>query len=1052
VSALRAVLDASPGDVESLEFLDRIFSREGQNPELLEVLDQRVAVEADPVQRDALAVRAARLLEDELSDVDGAIGRYREVLERTPAHPEARAALSQIARGDDYRMPAIAALEPLLRAGAEWDQLVELLELKLAVEEGLGPRLEILSEIARIEELARRDPKKAFAAWARALAEDPSDAEPREALERLAAVGASWARLAEVYVERLEGTYDSGLQRTLAVRLGELHEGPLSDAERALDFYRKALDAGGDEAPVLMALERVLRQLGRDAELAEVLARRAEVVSDPAAEAELLVQLGQVRLGRLDDVDGALSAFRDALERAPDHVGARAALRDLLRLPAARDSALDVLEPLAESRGDWSELVSLYEHRLETRDDKLERANWLRRIAELYDERLGQPALALDALGRALTEEPTPGETVDALERLASGDHELALRAARLYETSPASRGAAERLYTRVLEDDPENVDALASLETFHRGSGERAGLATVLERRATLDLDPTVRRGRLAEAARLREALGDVTAALADWQLLREAEEGDAEVLGEMARLFEGQGKLDELAEVLAERARFESDGAVRAALLGRIGDLKMGPLEDLEGAADAFREALDVAPDDPRLLGALEQIEERREDWSTLQEVLLRRMGAVGDGPAQIPVLFRLAKNADERLSDIDQAVGFLHQVLAIEEANGMAFLELERILRANERWYDLVDVLGKHADNEAAAGHKPTELALRVAIADVWEKQLDSADSAAEALEKVLEVSPQHVGALLSLARIHEAAERWEQATEALEGAAAATSGGMDAAEIHYRTAQIKKAQGAESQELEPIYVRALQADRRHALSLKALEEIARAASDSQRLAQLLELRLDATTAPLERKPLLAEIATLQRTTFGNPAGAVPYLEQLAALAPDDAAVSEDLAEALTAAGRSDDAARILERLVEQLTKARRGKEVAKHLQRLGGIAEAKGDRLGALERYTAAYKLDPGHAGTLAALGRLALTQKDLEGARRYYRSLLLQNFDEKTAGITKAGVYLALGRIHLDAGEDAKARNMFERGLEADPKSEDLKTALAAVPR
>jgi Tfp pilus assembly protein PilF len=76
----------------------------------------------------------------------------------------------------------------------------------------------------------------------------------------------------------------------------------------------------------------------------------------------------------------------------------------------------------------------------------------------------------------------------------------------------------------------------------------------------------------------------------------------------------------------------------------------------------------------------------------------------------------------------------------------------------------------------------------------------------------------------------------------------------------------------------------------------------------------------------------------------------------------------------------------------------------------------------------------------------------MANNDLEGARRYFRSLLLQTFDEKTAGITKAGVYLALGRIHLESGEAPKARNMFERGLETDPKNDDLKAALAAVPK
>src|SRR5204863_4556604 len=114
----------------------------------------------------------------------------------------------------------------------------------------------------------------------------------------------------------------------------------------------------------------------------------------------------------------------------------------------------------------------------------------------------------------------------------------------------------------------------------------------------------------------------------------------------------------------------------------------------------------------------------------------------------------------------------------------------------------WYDLVDVLAKHADVEAAAKRKPSELALRVAIADVWEGELSSPESAVEALEKVLEVAPTNVAALLSMARIHETAERWDEARAALERAAAAATSGEEAAEINFRSAKILQAQEAPS----------------------------------------------------------------------------------------------------------------------------------------------------------------------------------------------------------------------------------------------------------
>ncbi len=1083
VGHLRAVLDESSDDAadpQALAHLDAIFTRDERHADLLEVLDARAGAAPTPAARDELALRAAHVTETDLSDVEAAIGRYQKILDASPGQPGAIEALWTIARGADYRMPAIAALEPVLRAARDWAGVVDLLELRLAAEDTPPTRIATLAEIAAIEERERRDTKGAFAAWARALTEDATEDAPRAALERLATATGDYAGLASVYAERMDATFDASLQRSLALRLAELHETQLADPARAGEYLRQALNLPGDEAPVLASLERVLRAQDAHADLAEILARQAEIAVDPVAQADFLTALGETRLRALDDAEGALGAYRDALERNPAQAAARGALAELLDRDETRESALEILEPMAEARGDYEELLGLYEVRVGLRDDRTERAHWLRKIAEICDANLGDARRALDALGRALEAEPMPGGAVDDLERIAGAAKltplaaqkieavldaaepdaakDLSLRAARLYETAPADLASAERLYSRVLEADAENVDALTALENLYRGVGASgtAHLAAILEQRGAIDLDPQARKRRLAEAAKLHEQRGDTPAALATWQKLRTSEEGDADALDNLARLHEASGQAAELVDVLAERARFSESPVERAALWARVGALRLGPLGDVDGAADAYREALEGAPDDATSLGALETIEERREDWSALQEVLQRRLGTT-EGAAQIPVLLKLAKNAEARLSDTDQASGYLRQVLDVDAANGLAYLELERLLRAGERWYDLVEVLAKHADVEATAGRKPTELALRVAVADVWEQQLSSPESAVEALEKVLEVAPTNAPALLSMARIHEGAERWDEASAALARAAETATGGPELAEIHYRGAQILKAKDAPADEVEALLLRALDASTEHLPTLEALEKSARAVKDDERLVQILELKLEVVTArdtnakKDDERKLLSEIAGLQKK-LKRQSRAVPVLERLVALSPTEIEGRGDLADALIAAGRTGEAVGIARELIEQLTKARRGKEASSWYQRLGAIAVADGDLVVAGEHFNAAYKLDPGHPLTLSSLGRLSFERGDFDSARKFYRSLLLQTFDESSTGVSKAEIYLMLGRMHVSAKEIPKARNMFERGLETDPKNELLKQALAQLPR
>jgi tetratricopeptide (TPR) repeat protein len=228
--------------------------------------------------------------------------------------------------------------------------------------------------------------------------------------------------------------------------------------------------------------------------------------------------------------------------------------------------------------------------------------------------------------------------------------------------------------------------------------------------------------------------------------------------------------------------------------------------------------------------------------------------------------------------------------------------------------------------------------------------------------------------------------------------------------------------------------------------------ALEGMARAANESAQLVQLLEAREGLERDEGKRKTLLAEIASLYAGPLARPDQAVGPLERLLGLTPEDVGVQERLGTALIAAGRVDEGEFALSQLADQFARAKQPKNVARLQVLLGRFAETRGDLAAAKQRFLAAYQIDPTQAPTLAALAALAVAQNDSENARKYYRTLLLQSFDEKAVGLSKAQIYLALGKLHQEAGEMAKARNMFERGLETDLKNEALRQALAGLPK
>ena len=1072
---LRQILAASPDDIDALDMLASIYSREKRHAELVEVLDQRAQRTATPAERDALLFQAAHVTEHELLDLNDAIARYRRILEGNPAHAESRAALWALARGEDCRLQALDALEPLLRLGQEWQPLTECLGLRLSVSDVPAERIDILADIAQVEESALGNRPAAFATWARALAEDPASADAAANLERLAGETLNFTGLAEVYEERLKAVYDGELQLKLASRLAEIYEQTLPKPERALELWREVEGLPGGEALALARQEVLLRGLGRNQDLADVLAREAEVATDPAIQAEYWASLGELRLGALADRDGAIAAFRSALEASPRLERAVTALRSLALGPEPPVEALDILEPLAEDEGDFSGLVALLEARRQVVDDASDQAALLRRIAELCESKLGDLPRALDVLGRALLAEPGSHETVDNLERVAEAAGagveaakrieavldatdpmmfaDMALRAARLrlQSAEPANEEVALQLYVRVLESDPENATALEALDMLYRRHGDTVRLADILERRGTCELDPSRRLVFYAEAASLHESRGDLPAAIAAWRRGREGDETDQTAIDELARLYEAAGERENQVEILRDKARMLDDARERCGVLLRVAEIKAGPLGDLDGAVDAVKEALDADSSNLRPLAILVDLEEKRGDFAALEEALLRQSAAL-TGDEQIAVLAKLASNAADHLQDGDRALLYLQQILAADPHNAKAFTETERMLTSLERWHELIELLERKAEAEGTVGNHEEELSCRVKVAAIWGEKLGAEDSALEALGAVLARAPEHFPSLMAVARIHESKERWDEASAVLEQASRAAATAQDKAEVFCRRAAVRTATGASPDEVAPLYRSALASEPTWLPAVTALEALARTTGDHAQLVEHLRVRLDLERDQGKQKSILAEVAAIYLGPLAKPAEAVGPLERLAKLAPADLSVQESLGRALIASGRVDEGEFALGQLVEQTAKAKRPKDVARLQWLLGSFAEARGDLAAAKQRYTAAYQIDPTQARVLGALARLSLRGNDAESARRYLRTLLLQSFDEKAAGITKPEVYLHLGNLHRQAGENAKARNMFERGLETNPKNEALKQALAATPK
>jgi len=1071
ISHLEAVLALDAGDGAALAELDRLYGGQRMWPELLDVLDRRALTAIDAGARAELAFRAAHLTETELGEPEVALGRYGAVLQINPAHPNARAALDTLLGKDEHAEAAAAILERHLRNAGDTDGLVRIAERRLELPGDPETRRNQWAVLADLHETLRNDLGAASQTWSRALAEDPSDVGLLGPLERLAQARGAWAELAALLEGQLQRGVDAVLEHTYAMRLGRIYEEALGDLARAATTYRRAVSTNVAEVPALAALDRVLWRLSRWGELADVLAREAEVADTDSIGADFLFRLGDVRESQLRDLTGAVDAYRSVIERTPRHGAARASLERLLSTAdEQRGAIIDTLEPLYEGEADWARLTDLLAAKLAVTTDHHERAAIYQRVADLAESRLGDDVRALDAAGGWLAEDARSTEALGELDRLAALQGRWVEAAARVAGVASAVDDTAavplwmyvgtiqlDRIgdaegavasFDRALALDDEHGPALEGLERIHRSRGDAAALAEVLTRRASLAFDPPSKQVLWTEVAELRERASDAAGAVFAWEAVIDVADDDRVPLARLAAIYQRTGDRRALVTTLGRAARIAGEPTEEKALRVQIAHLE-SELGDTAAASAAWQAVLDLDPDDTTALSALEDLHARAKDWMSVQDVLTRRLELARGSSEKTAVLAKMARLAERERGAVDDAISHWYAALDVDNAQLAAYGELERLLAKAERWHDLVELLDRRAELHGTMGDSEAEIAALARAADIWEGPLDNPDAAGEILEKILRREPGSVAALTRLAKIYERAADWDKCSEVLGRALALGPKGTDAADLFFRLGEVAdKAQHDHATAL-AHYRQALTHDPRHGQAIAALERVARAEGNWAVVADMLGRRLAVVEAEGgDVLPLALEYVEAERQ-LGTPAAALGVLERAADKAPTDVRVLAPLADLYFASGQLDRAAPIYDKLAEEAKGARKMKDVARYRQRQGGILEARGDTAGAVAAYEEAFRVNPTDVPTMAGLGRLAMSQRDWEKARRVYRSLVLQNLDA-ASGLNKADVYYALGVIHVELNEAPKARGMFQRGLEMEPGDERLKAALAKL--
>lgn len=950
-----------------------------------------------------LLFRSARVLADELADRHEAARSYRAVLELDPSDAQAH-----------------DALEELHRRSGDHEALIGLLLDRLESETSPAPRAAILREVAALYEDELAQPDNALVAWTQALSEEGSDERARRAVERIASAPEQLEDVIEALKESLaEGSDRPTHAVALAVTLASWYAERLERPDLALAQLTEALRIAPAHEPALEALTQLYRKAEAWDELLQLLFTRADASTGAAQARAFKAEAAAIAHQRLGDLEQATRLYREVLADDPTHPAAVAAL-----------------EEIYADAGNFTDLVAL----LETKVKELHggaRAQALCELAELYEGDPEQQERALTLLKEALDADPKSAAALKALERVyaARGEHlalrdilerqrELATtphqrvalleRIGALYDGELTDSARAAEAYEQILELTPTHEGANVALARLYRTLHRFDDLAQTFDRHAKGVEDPERKVALLMQAARVLMAdIGspERAAFVCERVLALDPKQTEALALTARIRALAGDNlaALDAL-EVLADT---EQNAQQKADLLVSAGQM-LEASDNLDGAIERYKLALEAQPDHESALAALARLYERRGDVRGEAELALRRVELVSEPRERAKRLVALGKLRLDKLKDKSLAADAYERAHELDADNREALLGLGQLALGDERWADATKWLEPLLEHTTEL---PNELAKKLLLGagDAFRAQ-DQLAKAERAYLSAKALAPEDRSASERLAELALTNGRYEEAVTLLEAVLDGESGLASA-----ERAELLMKLGRAQRELTHLDAAAATFSTANVLlpdavaPLDALVDVYERAGRTEALGRVLGRKLELVSDESERFALLVQLGDLHVQLDDRNQAAAAYVSALELNAEDRNLLSKLMA----VYSESKDWSRLVDVLVRMARLVEQPELRAKYLHTAAGITQSElREDDAAIGFFEQALGYDPSLDGAFRGLTESLTRVGAWDKLANTYRSRI-ERLHESLDGEALAALWDKLGAIYLE---------------------------------
>src|SRR6188768_199509 len=712
---------------------------------------------------------------------------------------------------------------------------------------------------------------------------------------------------------------------------------------------------------------------------AATVAAAAAVASAPAADEALIASLReklaqQEAAKRVNEYVKTLVALGDAVSDAEEKAELYAKAADLyvnkfanqaeavrayekvLEVDPNQPAAIGYLREMYEKRRDWEKLIQLSMREASSLPSGAERAAKYKQIALLATDKVKKPEVCID-------------------------------------------------LWAVVLDNDPDDVDALNALSQLYERSRDYEKLADVLARLADLTYDTAAKIELLNKLGQVAgDRLKDEERAVDAYRALLTLQPDDRRAPEQLKKryvtlgrwddlevFYADTGKWDEFIRVLESNEARATDTEQRIGMLMKIAELWMTQKGKPDRAARAYEKVLSFDENNLPAAERLIPIYTTANNPKGLATAIEVKLGHVQDPEENLLLLREVAGLYESRINDKAKAFERYLAAFKLSPADAQSQADMERVAQVTARWNDVIAAYSSAVLSADEERDVSTANALRLRLGRVFVEETKRVDDALSEYRAVYESDPDNQVALGALERLYRQTQRWRDLLDVYEKKRELADQPDERKRILYEIAKLYEVQIGDPKAAIETFQAVLEDDPADAATLAALDALYQKTRSWEPYAEVLRRRIELEGDENVLVDLKFRLAETELEYLGDEAGALANYREILLLNADHEGARLALEGLLKSESLSAEAAAILETIYET-----RGdwEQLIGALEILAGsdaqsdrrvfllrkIAATSANQLGSLDRaldaQARALKEDPAQGDTLLELEQLA----------------------------------------------------------------------------